>query len=102
MIKELTEKEFKSTMAGGMVDITQTVDPVADIWPYVEELTEKRIVLDYVYEKQLIETVYEDSFHHVRLPTDDKNNFVVVIVDVIAKNVMGHFCLNLNREYGQI
>jgi hypothetical protein len=104
MIKELTEKEYKSTMTGKMVDITETAEPVVDIWPFVQMLKKEKVVLDYVYENELVENVYrntENSFHHVLLPTDNKNIFIVIIIDVTAKDIKGHFCLDLNREYGQ-
>ena len=75
-----------------------------DIWSYVQKLNKEKVVLDYVYENKLVETVYrnnENSFHHVLLPTDSKNVFIVIIINVTAKDIKGHFCLDLNREYGQ-
>lgn len=104
MTKELTEKEYKSTMTVKMVDITETAEPVVDIWPYVQKLNEQKVVLNYVYENELVETVYsnsENSFHHVLLPTDNKNVFIVIVIDATAKEISGHFCLDLNKEYGQ-
>ena len=104
MTKELTEKEYKSTMTERMVDITETTEPVVDIWSYVHQLNKDKVVLNYVYENELVETVYrnnENSYHHVLLPTDNKNIFIVIIINVTAKNIRGHFCLNLNAEYGQ-
>jgi hypothetical protein len=103
MIIELTEEEYKGTMVGGMVDITETAEPIVNIWPYVEELTTKNIDLGYVYEQELVESVYgnaANTCHHVLLPTNERNVFVIIIVDVKAAQIKGHFYLDLNSEYG--
>lgn len=100
---ELTEEQYKSTMTGQMTDVTQTAEPVVDIWPYVEELRGDKIVSDYVFTNELIESVISNgdgSFHHVVLPTDKKNVFIVLIVDVKQRGIMGHFKLDLNAQYG--
>lgn len=101
--KELTEQEFKSTMTGKMTDVTESVEPVVDIWPYVEILRNNRIVIDYVFTNELVEAVYingDGSFHHVLLPTDQKNLFIVLIVDILGQRIKGHFKLDLNQQYG--
>ena len=86
-----------------MVDVTETAQPVVDIWDYVEQLTTDKEVLDYVNREQLVEKVYrndEETFDHVLLPTDNSNIFVVIIVDLGQKEIKGHFRLDLNKEYG--
>lgn len=47
MLKKLTEREYKDTMTGKMVDVTETAKPVVDIWPYVELLTREKVVLPF-------------------------------------------------------
>jgi len=99
----LTEKEFKETMMDKMVDVTSTAEPIVDIWPYVQQLTRDKEVSNYVYDNQLVEMVSRNdkgTFDHVLLPTDDKNIFVVIIVDLRNEKVKGHFRLDLNKEYG--
>ncbi len=99
----LTEKEYKDTMTDGMVDVTMTAEPVVDIWPYVQQLTLDKVVLDHVYENGLVEKVYRNgrgTFDHVLLPTDNLNVFIVIIVDLKQKNIRGHFKIDLNKEYG--
>ena len=86
-----------------MVDVTETAEAVVDIWDYVGQLTEDREVLDYVNNEQLVERVIRNdkaTFDHVILPTDDKNIFVVIIVDLTLKTIKGHFRLDLNEQYG--
>jgi hypothetical protein len=71
--------------------------------PYVEKLRNDKIVPDHVFTNELIESVYKNddgSFHHVLLPTDDKNVFIVLIIDVNGQRTKGHFKLDLNQQYG--
>jgi hypothetical protein len=98
----LTDKEYKSTMTPKMFDVTQTAEPIVDIWDYVEKLTADKIVNEYTFKNNLVETVYRNqtnTFDHVLLPTPDKDIFIVIIVDLINKNIKGYFRLDLNVEY---
>jgi len=99
----LTEKEYKNTFGARMIDVTKTAEPIIDIWPYVQRLTEEGLVLNYVNNKQLVDFVYrtEDNlFDHVLLPTDNSNIFIVIIVDNLNRKIKGHFPLDLNEQYG--
>ena len=90
-------------MTDQMLDVTMTAEPIVDIWPYVQQLTKTKEVLEYVYDKQLVETVYRNNngtFDHVLLPTDNSNIFVIIIVDLAEVKIKGHFRLDLNKEYG--
>jgi hypothetical protein len=103
MTTALTEKEYKSTMAGRMIDVTETAEPVVDIWSYVEEVASDKIVHDHVFNNELVESVYQNedgSFHHVLLPTEDQNIFIVLVIDVTETKIRGHFKLDLNMQYG--
>ena len=103
MTKLLTDIEYKSTMTAKMFDVTLTADPIVDIWDYVKKLTVDNIVDNYTFDKRLVEKVYKNqtnTFEHVLLPTVDKNVFVVIIVDLINKNIKGYYRLDLNAEYG--
>jgi hypothetical protein len=103
MTTRLTEEEYKSTMTMKMVDVTETAEAAVDIWDYVGQLTKDKEVLDYVYKEQLVDKVIRNdkaTFDHVILPTDNKNIFVVIIVDLTLKTIKGHFRLDLNELYG--
>ena len=103
MTRELTKDQFKNTFGMQMFDVTQTAEPEVDIWSYVGQLSRDNIVLHYVFEKQLVETVYRNSantFDHILLPTDNENIFIVIVVDLKAKQIMGHIKLDLQQEYG--
>lgn len=103
MTTSLTEKEFKSTFTDKMVDVTQTAEPVVDIWPYVRQLTADKIVDKYTFDNALVEKVYRNqtnTFDQVLLPTPDKNVFIIILVDLINKKIKGHYRFDLNSEYG--
>ena len=103
MTRQLTEEEFKSTFTDKMVDVTETAEPIVDIWPYVQELTKDKIVDQYIFDNGLVEKVYRNqtgTFDQVLLPTSDKNIFIVILVDLVVENIKGHYKLDLNKEYG--
>ena len=99
----MTESDFKATMRDPMVDVTAEPGSVIDIWPYVAGVAAEVSLPALVLEKELVETVYrsgDGKFDHVLLPTEEKNRYVVVVVDRTNAVVAGHRILDLNREYG--
>lgn len=100
---ELTEKDFKSTMDSEMIDITEIAEPIVDIWPYIEVLVKNNLITEYIYQNGLIDSVYQNeqnTFHHVLIPTDNDNVFIVLVIDIRKEIIKGHIKLNLNKEYG--
>ena len=103
MITELSYIKFKETFGDKMIEVTQSANPVVDIWDYVKELVDLNIIEKYVYDNTLVEVVYRNSnstFDHVLLPTDRENVFIVLVIDLIKESVFGYFRLDLNNEYG--
>ena len=50
-----------------------------------------------------MEAVYENdenTFQHILLFANQKNTYVVIIVDMICKSIIGHYLLDLNEKYG--
>lgn len=103
MITELTEEEFKSKFGNGMIDVTDSAEPVLDIWPYVRELNEQNIVADSILNGELVEHVYRtgtSTFDHILLSGSWSNEYVVLVVDLNNCVIVGHYILDLNSEYG--
>lgn len=89
-------------MVSPMTDVTQSAEPVIDIWPYIHELTKEKIVPEYAYNNHLVEKVYRNglkTFEHVLLPTGNINSYVVIIVDLHAVSIKGYYVLDLEKEY---
>lgn len=85
-----------------MHDVTTTAEPTVDIWGYVAILVKENIVAQYTYVKNLVEYVYRNdsaTFEHVLLPTEHENVFIVVVVDLVNKSILGHYKLDLNELY---
>ena len=103
-VKELTENEFKSTFYEKLNNVTNTVDAIANIWEYINLLDKSEYFInDYVIEKRLIEKVYRNSgetYDQILISTKKDNNFLIIVVDIIQKNIYGHYLLDLNKEYG--
>lgn len=105
LTKTLSEQEYKSTIRPGMIDVTETAEPIVDIWPYVKNLAYENIVDEYVYKNNLVEKVYRSEpslFDHVLLPTSHKNIFIVIIIKLTTAEIAGHYHLDLTKEYGLI
>jgi len=103
MTTELTEHQFKSTFGNRMIDVTESAEPVLDIWPYVRQLNEQNVVSDHVLNGELVEHVYRtdtSTFDHVLLSGSRSNQYVVVVVDLNNHVITGHYILDLNSEYG--
>lgn len=103
MTTPLTESEYLSTMAGKMLDVTGTAEPVVDIWPYLHALAAENIVDPLIFHDDFVEKVYRNcssTFEHVLLKTANKNTFIVIVVDLVHKAIKGHHRLDLNVLYG--
>jgi hypothetical protein len=101
MINLLSRSEFISTSTL-MEDVTETAEPVVDIWGYVEKLVAENTVVKYVLDNMLVEKVYRNrpaTYDHVLLSTPVENNFVIIIIDLKKEEIRGHYLLDLNAEY---
>jgi hypothetical protein len=96
----LSEEEFKAYLAGPMTDVTAHAEAAVDIWPYVEALDLDEVGIPSIDE---VRYVYQDAscrLDQVLIGTGRFNAFLVVFVDRDAGTILGHFLLDLNKEYG--
>ena len=103
MTTTLNIDAYESTLTERMVDVTGITGPVTDIWPYVRELVSEKIIPESVLAKKTIEIIYQNenkTFDHVLLPTENAGVFMIVIIDLIQKKIMGHYRQDLNEVYG--
>lgn len=98
--RRLSDAEFKRTFSEPM---TRYVGPaLIDIWPYVE-LVPANELEGHTVNEEFVDGVYvtaDASHHHVLVMTRTSNVYLVVVVDVPAVRIEGHYLLDLNREYG--
>ena len=103
MIVELPEGQFKATFIGKMTNVTESAEPLDDFWIYVKALTKEYPVLKYALDNKLVKSVYRNetnTYDHVLLPMDNKNIFLVIVVNLVSENIFGHYLLDLESEYG--
>jgi hypothetical protein len=99
---KLSYQEYQATFDTPMLDVSQTAEPVLDIWPYVEAVPESDLegfnLLDgpvrYVYQSPA------GQYLHVLVSTDDEKTFLVIIIDVLSVKIVGHYLLDLASFYG--
>ena len=101
-LKQLDKKQFFKTMTEKMIDVTETVEALVDVWGYAEKLLPTNLLSEHDFKKRLVEAVYansDNSHHHVLLFGSEKNIHIVIIIDVLKKCIDGHYILDINKEY---
>jgi hypothetical protein len=104
----LTKEEFAATFSERMEDITGREDSVSptgvlDIQPYLAAIPSADLRGHAA--ESWAERVYrsEDGrYDHVLFQTETKNVFLAVVVNLVSDNVLGHYLLDLNAEYGLV
>ncbi len=96
----LNEEAFNQTFQSPMQNVTHTAEQLIDIWPYVDAIPtadfDKFTLRDVAY-------VYLNPtgfYQHVLIATENKNVFLVVVLEVMNKRIYGHHLLNLMELYG--
>src|SRR5688572_4933727 len=98
----LSAAEFNETFKPPMQRAGPDEGPPFDFWPYVEAIPEA----DYGghdCSDGSVTYVYRDPsgrYEHVLLDSDDRDVFMVVVLDREAKRVLGHRLLDLPTLYG--
>ena len=97
----LSEEEYLATFTPRMERCMSDEEPPLDFWPYFDTIPEadflgNQCAGDVTY-------VYRDAsarFEHILVDTTERNTFMVIIVDLSSKAIVGHRLLDLNAEYG--
>lgn len=99
----LGKTEVEHAWTEKMVRVGVDEAPPFDFWPYVEQIP-LGDYQGYDCSKGSVEASWRtdsSTFEHVHISTkEDKDVFMVVILDLVAKTVHGHYLLDLKREYG--
>jgi hypothetical protein len=103
ILTKLTHEQYLSTFTPAMANVTETAEPVIDIWPSVNQLVKKKILPAVVVERYLVEAVYRDltgTYDHIILPTGQAERVISLIVDIPKKRIFGYYVLDLAKQYG--
>lgn len=87
----------------GFSDVTETAVSSADIGPYVKAVPKSHYAGIQLMGPYAVEHVYrthESTFDLVHIKTDSENVFLVLAVDLLRHEIIGHYILDLNKLYG--
>lgn len=101
-MKLFSEAEFRETFSAPMRRVALDVEPPCDFWEYFDAIPTEDFE-GYNCSEGSVSHAWNDStcrFQHVLVNSEDKNVFMVLVVDLHSRSVFGHRLLNLNREYG--
>ena len=99
---KLHHEQYQATFTVPMLDVSQSAEPVLDIWPYVEAVPEADLE-GFILSDGVVRYVYQSSsgqYLHVLVATDDGNTFLVIVIDLVSVKIIGHYLLDLVLLYG--
>jgi hypothetical protein len=100
--RKLSEDEFRAMLSAPTQRVGMDVEPPFDFWPYFEEIPPEDFegydcsegAVSYIWK------VGDDRYEHVLVNSDDKDVFMVIVLDRTAAAVAGHHLLDLPLLYG--
>ena len=98
--RKLSEGEFKVYFSPPMTDVTSRANAAVDIWPYVDSLDLDELGIPSLNDVQHVYRDAQERFDHVLIGTARFNTLLVIVVDLKTSTIIGHFLLDLNKEYG--
>jgi len=98
--QKMSAEAFNETFQAPMQDVTTTAEQIMDIWPYVDA-----IPLADLKGVELADVTYvylnpNGRYEHVLIATEDKDVFIVLVIDVERVKIQGYHLLNLVELYG--
>ena len=99
---QLTEDEFKATMAQPMRRLEPAEAPRVNLKPYVDAIPVQDL-RGYDFSSRFTPHVYatpDRRFVHVLLAASVPDVFLVVVIDAAREHVNGHYLLDLPSMYG--
>jgi hypothetical protein len=97
----LTDEQFRATFDETRRRVGNEAPPF-DFWPYFDAIP----AVDFEghdCSAGVVENAWRmspGSYDHVLVSSEDRNVFMVLVLDRVAGVVYGHMLLDLNREYG--
>jgi hypothetical protein len=99
--KLLTKEEYDDTLSPKMLNVTETADEIVDLWGYADPIIEAEYhncsawdwKVNHIYESQ------NGSYQHIGIAVPVDDTYLVVIVNKIQKEIIGHYILDLGALY---
>ena len=80
-----------------MLDVTKSADAIVDIWSYLDPVLDTSFPHDDEWEWQ-VKHIYESrdgKFQHLYVPVPTDESYMLVIVDKLQRQIIGHYLLDL-------
>ena len=93
---------FEATMVAPMRNVTETAEALVDLWEYADPVL-KSLYPEKSADDWSVELIYEsgDGAHqHLLVRTDNANVYIVFVVSVPNRSILGHHILDLGELYG--
>lgn len=98
----ISDDEWPGYFAEPMQRLSHEAEPPFDFWPYVEGIPVEDFEgfdcsagqVHYAYRHPL------GRFEHILINSNDRNVFMVIVLDRDASSVVGHHLLRLDELYG--
>ncbi len=100
-MKLLSETEFLATTAAPMRRLGQDAKAPFHFWDYFDSIPSADFE-NHECSAGTVAYVWQDPqgrFQHVLVDSEDKNVFMVLVLDLLNQSVLGHRLLDLNRDY---
>lgn len=98
----ISDDEWPRYFAEPMRRLSQDAEPPFEFWPYVEQIPLEHFEgfdcsagqVDYAYLHP------NGKYEHILINSNDRNVFMVIVLDTDASSVVGHHLLRLDELYG--
>lgn len=98
----ISDEEWPELFGSPMQRVSDDEQPLFDFWPYVELIPSSDFE-GYDFSTGEVEAAYRHpagALEHVLIESNDRNVFMVIVLDRGTKSVAGHRVLNLGTLYG--
>jgi hypothetical protein len=101
-MRRLTEDEFKATAAPEKERVGLDEEPPFDFWAYFELIPPEDFG-EHDFSEGRVSYAWNmrgTGYQHVLVQCETPDVYLVLVLDVPARSVVGHHVLDLNRIYG--
>lgn len=98
----LSREEYLATFGESRSRVAMDEAPPFDFWPYFDTIPAADFE-GHDCSAGVVDNVWREAagrYEHVLVNTQDRNVFMVLVLDRVAGAVHGHRLLELNKEYG--
>lgn len=96
----LGRDEFLACFAAPMRNVTAQERDAVDVQPYVDAVDQRALGLSDVGGLAYVYRDAKERFDQLLIKTAEPFVFLVIVVDLRSRDILGHHLLDLEREYG--